>query len=229
MTQDLSNNTNHKKHSGILNSSMSNGLQINLKDAIEDVGGQVPSSACLWEYPEIIRKNLISKTLSIVNLRGGDIIKIDSDGTFYEITTDVDTRDLQRPNYANKSWKDDHMSADEVFEDLFDNILPNVRGIHAADMTSTDANGLDNTDWNNTLFNQTGRKSGLKSNAKYLRMYLTCQAEPLFVYIDANINNFVGEYNIQSSDTVDFSIDENTKTVTAHINYITTEQIRNLK
>lgn len=37
------------------------GIKNNLKDALEDVGLQISSDVCLWEYPEIIRKNLIAK------------------------------------------------------------------------------------------------------------------------------------------------------------------------
>ena len=48
----------------IIDDVMNTGLQINLKDAIEDVGIKVPSDVCIWEYPEIIRKNLIAKTVS---------------------------------------------------------------------------------------------------------------------------------------------------------------------
>ena len=57
---------NHNHNGGIMDNSMQNGLQINLKDAIEDVGGFVPESACLWQYPEIIRKNLSAKAVNII-------------------------------------------------------------------------------------------------------------------------------------------------------------------
>jgi hypothetical protein len=52
---------------------MLNGLQMNLKNAIEYVGGKVEKSDCLWEYPEIIRNSLTS-----INNIGGNTVQ-DSD------------------------------------------------------------------------------------------------------------------------------------------------------
>lgn len=50
---------NIQQHSDcIIEQSMLNGLQVNLKNAIESVGVNVPKSHCLWQYPEIIRNNL---------------------------------------------------------------------------------------------------------------------------------------------------------------------------
>ena len=216
------------KHNSILNNSMATGLQINLKDAIEDVGGQVPEKACLWEYPEIIRKNLTAKTINIINLIGKDIIKINSENDIYSISTELDTTKLNRPNYVNKNWNDLVLSADEVFNDLFNNILPAVRGIYSADITTTDTNGTDKTNWENTLFNQSGIKTDLKPSSKYLRIYLTSQAEPLFVFIDAAITNLTNGYNVKNSDSVTFELDDINMTMTAHIDCVTTEQIKNL-
>jgi hypothetical protein len=62
----------------VLENSMSAGLQTNLKNAITDAGVKVPSSTCLWQYPEVIRKNLVSKTVTGVNILGGDVINIDT-------------------------------------------------------------------------------------------------------------------------------------------------------
>lgn len=216
------------KHNSILNNSMATGLQINLKDAIEDVGGQVPEKACLWEYPEIIRKNLTAKTINVINLIGKDIIKINSENDIYSISTELDTTKLNRPNYVNKNWNDLVLSADEVFNDLFNNILPAVRGIYSADITTTDTNGTDKTNWENTLFNQSGIKTDLKPSSKYLRIYLTSQAEPLFVFIDAAITNLTNGYNVKNSDSVTFELDDINMTMTAHIDCVTTEQIKNL-
>ena len=222
------NNCTTNKHNSILNNSMATGLQINLKDAIEDVGGQVPEKACLWEYPEIIRKNLTAKTINVINLIGKDIIKINSENDIYSISTELDTTKLNRPNYVNKNWNNSVLSTDEVFNDLFNNILPSVRGIYSADITTTDTNGTDKTNWENTLFNQSGIKNNLKPSSKYLRLYLTCQAEPLFVFIDAAITNLTNGYNVKNSDSVTFELDDINMTMTAHIDCVTTEQIKNL-
>lgn len=218
---------------GIIDHSMKNGLQINLKDAIEDVGVKVPEDACLWQYPEIIRQNLVAKTVSNINLLGKDIIKVtpsvENGEVTYNISTSVDTSKLIRPAYAenNTNWGGD-LTVDQIFKDLFTNILPAVKGLHAGDMTTTDGSGNDVKAWNNTLFGMTGTKSGLVPSSKYLRLYLTSYPEPLYIYIDSAVSDITGGFNVVSSDTVHFTIDENTNTISASINSITDEQINNL-
>lgn len=221
-----------KHFGGVLDNSMQNGLQMNLKDAIEDVGVKVPNSACLWQYPEIIRKNLIANTLTNVNLRGGDVIHITStseDNSFvYDISTKYDTYDVSRPNYATGNGWDDEMSVDKVFDDLFKNILPAVRGVHAGDMTTTDGSGTDTKTWTNTLFDISGTKTGLQPSSKYLRLYLTCQAEPIYIYTSSAVSDLTNGYNVQNSDTVSFELNQDTMTMKAHISCITSEQINKI-
>lgn len=218
----------------ILNNSMQTGLQNNLKDAIEDVGAKVPSSACLWEYPEIIRKNLVANTISNVNLKSHDIINIyktlEDDEIKYNISTSYNTNNIPHPNYAldNEEWGN-KLSVDKIFDDLFLNILPNVRGVYSGDMTNTNENGDDIKEWNNELFNKTGNKIGLKPNSNYLRLYLTCQAEPIYIYITDSISDLSKGYNIKNSETVTFDIDEDNMTISAHILCISDEQINNIE
>lgn len=218
---------------GLVDNTMKNGLQINLKDAIEDAGANVPDSACLWQYPEIIRKNLTAKAAADINLLGKDVINIsasveDSD-IVYKISTSVNTEDLPRPKYADDhhNWGDE-FSVDEVFDDLFKNILPKVSGVHAGDMTVTDGSGTDTKEWNNTLFEEKGLKTGLKPGSKYLRLYLTSQAEPIFIYIDSAVTDITNGFNVESSDTVKFTVDSENMIISAHINCITDEQINSL-
>lgn len=228
-------NHNIKPHStGILDNSMKNGLQINLKDAIEDAGAIVPDSACLWEYPEIIRKNLSAKTIGKINLSGKDVISISKNSEngedIYNISTIYDTSDVKRPIYSNsESIWEDKMSVDQVFTELFDNILPGVKGVHAGDMTVTDGSGADTKRWVNTLFNKSGYKDGLIASSKYLRLYLTHQAEPLYIFIDSAVSDLTKGYNVISSDTVEFELDDINMTMKAHVAYITNEQITKLK
>ena len=217
----------------VIENSMSNGLQTNLKSAIETSGGEIPENTCLWQYPEIIRKQLIAKTVAGLNLIGKDIIHIESElnnnQLIYNISTLINTDKLSRPNYAyeNSEWNST-LSLEKILNDLFSNILPAVRGIYAGDMTVTDKNGNDTTSWENKLFNKSGNKTGLLSSTKYIRLYLTCQAEPIYI----NIGNYDGEitnkYNIRSSDTIEINFDEDTNSLYANVNIINKEQLNNL-
>jgi hypothetical protein len=218
---------------GIIDNSMKNGLQINLKDAIEDVGVKVPDSTCLWEYPEVIRKNLIAKTISNINLKGKDMISItpvsnDNDMT-YEISTSIDTSSLSRPNYAksNSGWGNS-MNGVELVKDLFTNILPAVRGVHSGDVSVTDPDGVDSQDWVNPAFNLSGRKTGLEPNSRYIRLYMTCQAEPVFINMGNVVKDLTGGYNIKNSDTVIYELNETDMTLSTHINVITDSQMNEL-
>lgn len=226
--------TQHKQEFSncIVEHSMLTGLQNNLKNAIEYAGANVSKNDCLWEYPEIIRTQLIAKTINNINILGNDIINVSRDtednNIIYNISTIYDTTEIELPKYVNPSnnWKD-YMSIDKVFKELFNNILPAVKGIHAGDITSTDNEGNDIKQWNNTLFNKTGNKSGLVANSNYLRLYLTSQAEPLYIHINGIIPDHNIGYNVKTSDTVDLIIDEN-NTLSAHISCITTEQINTI-
>ena len=224
----------YSNQSCIVENSMINGLQMNLKEAIEHAGATVSKNDCLWQYPDIIKNNLIAKSISNINIIGKDIITITpvqtANSLVYQISTIYDTENINRPNYAdtNEQWGKE-LSIDSIFNDLFSNILPSVRGVHAGDITTTDKNGNDTKQWNNTLFNEIGNKTNLESNAKYLRLYLTCQAEPIYILIESAISNTTGGYNIQDSDSVYFNKDDNNMTLSAHILNITKEQIDSLQ
>lgn len=213
---------------------MKNGLQMNLKDALEDVGVHVSEDKCLWEYPEIIRKNLVSKTLNNINIKGKDIINInevDENGSIsYEVSTLIDTSKLVRPNYStdNEDWKET-INAEELIIDLFNNVLNSVKGVHYGDVTVSNPDGSDSTEWTNTLFDKSGNKSGLVPNSKYLRLYLTCQAEPLYINLGNAIKDITKGYDFINSETVDFSLNGNDMTVSAHVNVISIDQVENLK
>jgi hypothetical protein len=116
----------------------------------------------------------------------------------------------------------------EVFDDLFTNILPAVKGVHAGDMTITDLSGNDTRIWENTLFNQTGQKTGLEPTARYIRLYLTCQPEPIYINIGNLLEEITNGYNVASSDTVTFEVDDMNNTLYAHINVINESQLKEL-
>lgn len=222
----------------VLENSMSVGLQTNLKNAIANAGVKIPSSTCLWQYPEVIRKNLISKTITGFNILGGDVINIDykcntnsegKDIIEYNISTIFDTNGVPRPNYAweNTKWGKE-VSVKEVFDDVFTNILPAVRGVHAGDMTITDLQGNDTIEWENSLFNQKGFTTDLEPTSRYIRLYLTCQPEPIYINIGNLVEEITNGYNVKSSDTIRFEVNDMESTLTAHINIINKSQLTEL-
>ena len=217
----------------VLENSVNTGLKKNLDAAITNAGVKIPASTCMWEYPDIIRKNLVAKTVTGINILGGDVINIDtsSDGEVltYNLSTVFDSFGVPRPNYAhdNKKWGE-KITVEAVFDDLFSNILPAVRGVYAGDMTVTNLNGEDTTEWHHTLFNQTGLKTGLEPTSRYIRLYLTCQAEPIYVNIGNLVKEITNGYNVASSDTVLFEVDDMNSTLTAHINVINNAQLSEL-
>jgi hypothetical protein len=217
----------------VLENSINQGLKNNLKTAMEGAGVKVPSKTGLWQYPEIIRNKMAVNTVNGINLVGGDCIKIsytvDNDIVNYEIATSIDSYKLNRPVWANPNnqW-DKNLSVQTLFDDLFANILPNIRGVYAGDMTSTDYNGNDTTQWRNELFGVSGWKTGLKQSSRYLRLYLTSQHEPLYICTGSYIEEITGGYNVTDSDTVTFAVDDENQKLTAHINIITDEQLQSI-
>lgn len=217
----------------VLENSINQGLKSNLKNAIEGAGVRVSSNTGLWQYPEIIRNKMAVNTVNNINLVGGDCINVsytaDGDLLTYEISTSLDTYELKRPKWAsdNNQWGK-KLSVQNIFDDLFANILPNIRGVYAGDMTSTDYNGNDMTEWKNELFGVSGWKTGLKQSSRYLRLYLTSQHEPLYICVASNIEDITGGYNIGDSDTVSFSVDDGNGVLTAHVSIITDEQLKSI-
>jgi hypothetical protein len=214
----------------VLENSVNTGLKTNLNRAITNAGVKIPADTCMWEYPEIIRKNLVAKTITGINILGKDVINVDttSDGEVltYNISTLFDTYGIDRPNYAkeNKKWGT-NLTVETVFKDLYTNVLSEVRGVYSGDMTTTDIDGTDLNEWENTLFNKTGLKTGLEPTTRYIRLYLTCQAEPIFINIGNLVKEITNGYNVKSSDTVQFNINTDEGTLSAHINIIDNTQL----
>ena len=58
---------------------MLNGLEENLKSAIEMAGGEIPTDACVWDYPGIIRDQLSSEG-SVIKILPGKGIQVGRNG-----------------------------------------------------------------------------------------------------------------------------------------------------
>lgn len=217
----------------VLENSINQGLKNNLKTAMASAGVKVSSKTGLWQYPKIIREKMAINTINGINLIGGDCIKItptvENDIINYEISTSIDSYKLNRPKWAseNNQWGK-NLTVQTIFDDLFANILPTIRGVYAGDVTTTDYDGNDTTIWKNELFGVSGQKTGLKQSSRYLRLYLTSQHEPLYICIDSYIENITGGYNVADSDTVSFKVDDANKKLTAHIEIISNEQLKSI-
>jgi hypothetical protein len=218
----------------VLENSINQGLKHNLKNAITNAGVSVDPNVGLWQYPEIIRNKMAVNTVNGINLAGKDCIKItptvENDVITYEISTAIDSHKLERPKWVNENNKwDNYLTVQSIFDDLFSNILPTIRGVYAGDMTSSDYDGNDTKEWKHELFGVSGWKTGLKQSARYLRLYLTSQHEPLYIHIGSYIEEITGGYNVADSDTVSFIVDDKNQKLTAHINIISDEQLEQLK
>lgn len=217
----------------VLENSINQGLKTNLKNAMSNAGVEVSPDAGLWQYPEIIRNKMAANTVNGINIAGKDCIKIsytvENDTINYEIGTSIDTYKLNRPKWAshNDNWDKD-FTVQQLFDDLFANILPNIRGVFAGDMTSTNNDGNDTKEWKNELFGVSGWKTGLKNNSRYLRLYLTSQHEPLYVFTGSYLEDLTGSYNVADSDTVSFEVDDKNQKLIAHIGVITQEQLNSI-
>ena len=176
----------------ITETTLVNGIEQKIKNAIVDVGGRINYNANLSDVPNIIRNTLVGNKVNGVILKGAGDVKISptthQDVVTYTISTDVDTFMMKRPYYASNNLKfGNMMSSQELFNDLFDNVLNNVKGVYDGDITKTDSSGNDINIWSNTYYECIGNKYGLVPNAKYLRLYLTSQPEPLYILIDTDI------------------------------------------
>ena len=217
----------------ILENSINQGLKNNFKNAMSGAGVAVSSDVGLWQYPEIIRNKMAVNTVNGINIVGNDCIKIsytvDNDVVYYEIGTSIDSYKLNRPKWAgvNNNWDKD-ITVQQLFDDLFANILPNIKGVFAGDMTSTDNDGNDTKEWKNELYGVSGNKTGLKNNSRYLRLYLTSQHEPLYIYTGSYLEDLTGSYNVQDSETVSFEVDAKNHKLTAHIGIISQEQLNSI-
>ena len=78
------------------------------------------------------------------------------------------------------------------------------------------------------MFKQTGLKTGLEPTSRYIRLYLTCQAEPIFIHMGNLVKEVTNGYNVTSSDTVEMRVDDMNNSISAHINIINENQLKDL-
>ena len=165
---------------------MLNGLEENLKEAIEYVGGTVPNDSNIWEYPEIIRQQVSAgKKIEII---AGNGIKVEKDDlgnyivstsmplsqTTEEITIDT----IDAPSYSGlESWQEG-TPLQKLLEDLFYKVLPKVPSVTKGDIITTDVDGKDPFGDPNSYIDS------LSPNTQYLRLFIASQIDPIYISLE---------------------------------------------
>ena len=186
---------------------MLNGLEENLKEAIEYVGGTVPSDSNIWEYPEIIRQQVTAgKKIEVI---AGDGIKVEKDvlGNYIvstsmplsQTTEEITIDTIDAPSYSGlESWQEG-TSLQNLLEDLFYRVLPKVPSVTKGDIITTDDDGKDPFGDPNSYIDS------LSPNTQYLRLFIASQIDPIYISLE--------QINIGSGGNINLS------------NYYTKEQV----
>lgn len=182
--------------SNLTNHTVLNGLESNLKDSIESVGGNVPEGTCIWEFPDIIKKELTGNSVDTVHIIAGDGIKIERTPEGYVISADIKQTNtaenitidhIDAPSWAKgldeNAWEEG-TPLQKVLEDLFDNVLPNIPSVIKGDVIITDENAKD------PFASETAEYIDvLEPNTTYLRLFLASQETPIYISLKDLGNN----------------------------------------
>lgn len=172
---------------------MLNGLEENLKNAIEEVGGSIPDDTCVWMYPNIIRDQLSGegyegKRINYIPGDGIDIIK-NKDGDYVisakPVNAEYITIDaIDAPDYSGiVSWEEGTI-LQNMLEDLLYKVIPNIPSIIKGDFIKTDSTGKDQyaPELNSYI-------DSLDPNTVYLRLFLVSQKDPIYISTDKLIES----------------------------------------
>lgn len=166
---------------------MLNGLEENLKSAIEYAGGNIPDNTCVWMYPDIIRTQLTGPGEGTkVNLVAGNGIEINKDingnivisaksSNAENIVVDA----IDAPEYSGiLNWPEGTILQD-LLEDLFYKVIPKIPSIVKGDVIITDASGRDQyaPDLESYV-------DSLRPNTPYLRIFLVSQVDPIYISME---------------------------------------------
>lgn len=177
-----------------------NGLEENLKNAIEEAGGVVPEDSCLWSYPDIIKNQLMSPGQSDRgNIVAGDGIKVELiDGNIVISTTDsepiiipsdsenitIDT--ITAPQWSGISTWPEGTTLQKILEDLFNVVIPKIPSVYKGDVTITDDNGIDPFSPNPECY-----IDSLTPNTPYLRLFLVSQVDPIYISLEKALEGII--------------------------------------
>lgn len=166
---------------------MLNGLEENLKSAIEYAGGNIPDNTCVWMYPDIIRTQLTGPGEGTkVNLVAGNGIEInqDSNGNIVISAKSSNAENIvvdaiDAPAYSGISTWPEGTILQDLLEDLFYKVIPKIPSIVKGDVIITDASGRDQyaPDLESYM-------DSLRPNTPYLRIFLVSQVDPIYISME---------------------------------------------
>lgn len=169
---------------------MLNGLEENLKSAIEYAGGNIPDNTCVWMYPDIIRTQLTGPGEGTkVNLVAGNGIEINQDTNGNIVISaksaqstnaeDIIVDAIDAPEYSGISTWPEGTILQDLLEDLFYKVIPKIPSIVKGDVIITDASGRDQyaPDLESYV-------DSLRPNTPYLRIFLVSQVDPIYISME---------------------------------------------
>lgn len=166
---------------------MLNGLEENLKSAIEYAGGNIPDNTCVWMYPDIIRTQLTGPGEGTkVNLVAGNGIEINqnSNGNIVISAKSSNAENIvidaiDAPEYSGISTWPEGTILQDLLEDLFYKVIPKIPSIVKGDVIITDASGRDQyaPDLESYV-------DSLRPNTPYLRIFLVSQVDPIYISME---------------------------------------------
>ena len=179
---------------------MLNGLEENLKNAIEYAGGYIPANTSIWKYPEIIRQQMgVGKKFDVIG-KDGINVTIDDNGNFVisldnnniQTTENITIDAIDAPSFSGiETWPEGYPLQD-LLEDLFYKVIPNIPSVTKGDIIITDENGNDPFGGPQDYINS------MKPNTMYMRIFVSSQIDPIYISLeqittggtDINLSNY---------------------------------------
>ena len=166
---------------------MLNGLEENLKSAIEYAGGTIPDNTCVWMYPDIIRTQLTGPGEGgKVNLVPGDGIEITQDEKGNVVISakpssaeNIIVDAIDAPEYSGISTWPEGTILQNLLEDLFYKVIPKIPSIVKGDVIITDETGKDQYAPELESY-----VDSLRPNTTYLRIFLVSQKDPIYISLE---------------------------------------------
>lgn len=172
----------------LLEHTLMNNFDQDLREAIEEAGGDLTNVTCPKQYPDIIRS--LKKSSSNTDIKEGlgiNIVKND-DGS-YTISSNSEgaiVKDIHMPYNIDGNPDQDVIlkgsSIQDVFDKLFNTVLPNLPSIISGDIIKSTSEGTDQ--YENPNFPGVFVKSGLDSGKYYMRLFLASKQEPIYISCD---------------------------------------------